>query len=126
MGRGIFIVDATDGSVVWQAGPGGGSNTCQGTPCKLLDMTFAMSADITLVNRSFDSGGNIDRLYAADTGGNIWRVDLQPTGGNAPANWQVTKFAALGGTGSTAFQKRKFLYPPDVVLTNNFDAITTR
>jgi len=123
MGRGIFIVDATDGSVVWQAGPGGGSNTCQGTPCKLLDMTFAMSADITLVNRSFDSGGNIDRLYAADTGGNIWRVDLQPTGGNAPANWQVTKFAALGGTGSTAFQKRKFLYPPDVVLTNNFDAI---
>jgi type IV pilus assembly protein PilY1 len=123
MGRGIFIVDATNGSVVWQAGPGGGSNTCQGTPCKLLDMTFAIAADITLVNRSFDSGGNIDRLYAADTGGNIWRVDLQPTGGNAPANWQVTKFAALGGTGSTAFQKRKFLYPPDVVLTSNFDAI---
>jgi type IV pilus assembly protein PilY1 len=123
MGRGIFIVDATNGSVVWQAGPGGGSNTCEGTPCKLLDMTFAMPSDITLVNRSFDSGGNIDRLYAADTGGNIWRVDLQPTGGNAPANWQVTKFAALGGTGSTAFQKRKFLYPPDVVLTSSFDAV---
>jgi type IV pilus assembly protein PilY1 len=123
MGRGIFIVDATDGGIVWQAGPGGASNTCQGTPCALLDMTFAIPADITLVNRSFASGGYIDRLYAADTGGNIWRVDLQPTGGNAPANWQVTKLAALGGTGSTAYEKRKFLYPPDVVLTSNFDAV---
>ena len=123
MGRGIFIVDATNGSVLWQAGPGGGSNTCQGTPCQLQDMTFAIPADITLVNRSYDPGGLIDRLYAADTGGNVWRVDLQPTGGNAPANWQVTRLAALGGSGATAFQKRKFLYSPDVVLTKTLDAV---
>src|SRR5207253_2546300 len=51
---------------------------------------------------------------------NIWRVDLEPVGGNAPSNWQVTKFASLGGPDAT---KRKFLYAPDVVATKNYDLV---
>jgi type IV pilus assembly protein PilY1 len=124
MGRGIFILDALDGSIVWEAKGGGGSNTCQGNPCQLLDMRYAIAADITLLDRINPDGtppdGYIDRLYAADTGGNIWRVDLEPGGNTAPGSWQVTKLAALGGTGST---KRKFLFPPDVVTTKNYDAV---
>src|SRR5258706_10496033 len=83
-------------------------------------MTYAMPADITLLDRNRD--GLIDRAYAADAGGNIWRVDFEPTLGNAQSNWQVTKFAALGGTGST---KRKLLFPPDDVSTKTFDAVLT-
>ena len=132
MGRGIYVLDATNGNVLWSATFGGGAtSTCTGT-CTLTDMTYAIPADITLLNRDFDSIGYIDRMYAADMGGNIWRVDLEPAGYAAigardsgtnavgPSTWQITKFAALGGTGTTP---RKFLYPPDVVTLNTFDMV---
>ncbi|HKX44098.1 MAG TPA: PilC/PilY family type IV pilus protein, partial [Burkholderiaceae bacterium] len=118
MGRGIFIVDAVTGNLLWQAGPGGSGTSCTGNPCRLAGMTYSIPADITLVDRDFD--GYIDRLYAADTGGNIWRVDLQPTSTGAVSTWQVTQLAALGGSGTT---KRKFFYPPDVVLTKTYDVV---
>jgi type IV pilus assembly protein PilY1 len=84
-------------------------------------MTYAMPADVTLVDRDFD--GFIDRIYAADLGGNIWRVDLKPPTGApnyGPSSWQTTLLAALGGTGTT---KRKFFFPPDVVLTKKYDVV---
>jgi type IV pilus assembly protein PilY1 len=118
MGRGIFIVDAVTGTMLWQAGPGGSGTTCTGNPCALAGMNYAIPGDVTLVDRDFD--GYIDRLYAADTGGNIWRVDLQPTGSGDLSTWQATQIAALGGTGTT---KRKFFFPPDVVLTKNYDVL---
>lgn len=118
MGRGIFVVDAVTGNVLWQAGPGGIGASCTGNPCKLAGMTYSIPADITLVDRDFD--GYIDRLYAADTGGNIWRVDLQPTGTGDVSTWQATQLAALGGSGTT---KRKFFFPPDVVLTKSYDVV---
>jgi len=128
MGRGIFVLDATDGSIVWRAGSGGASaGTCTGTPCLVSDMTYAVPADVALVNRDFDTTGYIDRLYAADLGGNIWRVDLEPAGYAAPASsvgpstWRMTKFAAVGGSSNTT--KRKFFYPPDVVATKAFDMV---
>ena len=67
MGRGIFIVDAKDGTLLWQATAGGGSHTCTGHPCRLSAMTHSIPGDITLIDRNAD--GFIDRLYAADTGG---------------------------------------------------------
>jgi type IV pilus assembly protein PilY1 len=118
MGRGIFIVDAVTGDMLWQAGPGGTGSSCTGNPCRLAEMTYSIPADITLVDRDFD--GSIDRLYAADTGGNIWRVDLQPTGSGDVSTWQVTHLAALGGSGTT---RRKFFFPPDVVLTKTYDVV---
>jgi type IV pilus assembly protein PilY1 len=122
MGRGIFILDATNGNIVWQATySAGGGTSCTGTPCQLSGMTYSIPSDITLLNRDFDQANYIDRLYATDTGGNIWRVDLEPNQGDtAPSTWQVTKFASLGGTGTP---KRKFFYPPDVVVTKNFDMV---
>lgn len=118
MGRGIFILDAVTGDLLWRAGPGGSGTSCTDNPCLLSGMNYAIPADITLMDRDFD--GLIDRLYAADTGGNIWRVDLQPTGTGDVSTWQATQFAALGGSGTT---KRKFFFPPDVVATRNFDAV---
>jgi type IV pilus assembly protein PilY1 len=120
MGRGIFIVDAISGDLLWQAGPGGVEARCKGNPCKLAGMNYAIPADVTLVDRDFD--GMIDRLYAADTGGNIWRVDLQPDGTGALGTWQATQLAALGGSTADA-TKRKFFFPPDVVLTKSYDVV---
>jgi type IV pilus assembly protein PilY1 len=120
MGRGILILDTLTGDIVWRAAQGGSGNSCQGTPCLLQGMTYAVPGDITLLD--VDADGFVDRAYAADMGGNIWRVDFEPAGGNTPGFWQVHLFAALGGA-STDTTKRKFFFPPDVVATNLFTAV---
>jgi type IV pilus assembly protein PilY1 len=123
MGRGIFILDALTGNIVWQAKGGGSTNACTGTPCQLLDMTYPIPSDITLLDRdTTDGNGYIDRLYVPDLGGNIWRVDLEPTAGNTPDKWTTTKFASVGGA-TTDTTKRKIFFPPDVVPTKTFDAV---
>lgn len=124
MGRGIFIVDAITGSMVWSA-TYGTSSACSGATCSVSGMNYSIPADIALVDR--DNDGKVDRLYAADTGGNVWRVDLQrTTAGITPEFWRVNKVAALGcATGACAAgtTPRKFFYPADVVPTNSYDAV---
>jgi type IV pilus assembly protein PilY1 len=120
MGRGIFILDAVTGNVVWKAGPSAGATACSGTSssasCAVADMNYSIPADITPLDRDFD--GYVERLYAVDMGGNIWRVDLEPTAGSTPDKWTVNKLAALGcGTGACASGTipRKFFFGPSVV-----------
>ena len=120
MGRGIFILDTLTGNIVWRAAQGGSGNSCQGTPCLLSGMKYAIPADVALLD--VDADGFVDRAYAADLGGNIWRVDFEPAGGNTPGFWQVHLLAALGGA-STDATKRKFFFPPDAVATNLFTAV---
>jgi type IV pilus assembly protein PilY1 len=121
MGRAIYILDALTGNIVWSAKGGGSTNECIGNPCQLADMIYPIPSDVTLVDRNtVDESGFIDRIYVPDLGGNVWRVDLEPAGGNTPDQWQVTKLAAVGGTGTT---KRKIFFPPDVVTTTNFDSV---
>ena len=143
MGRGIFIVDAITGAMVWSAKDGMPTDTfvnsvgtttlvqsqCAGTStkasCDVLGMKYSIPADITLVDR--DNDGKIDRLYATDTGGNVWRVDLEPTVAHTtPQYWHVNKVAELGcdtGTCAVGTTPRKFFYPADIVPTNSYDAI---
>jgi type IV pilus assembly protein PilY1 len=108
MGRAIVVLDAINGSTVWTACKSGCTTAVPG-------MTYAIPADITLLDRNGD--GYTDRLYTGDLGGNIWRADINDS---TPANWTVTKIASLGGTGTNA---RKFFYPPDVTPTTSFDAV---
>ncbi|MGH8351982.1 MAG: pilus assembly protein [Pseudomonas sp.] len=123
MGRGVLILDAVTGELVWAAVPScsGLTLAADGACVATAALTHSVAADITLLDRNSD--GNIDRLYAADVGGNIWRIDLEPNGYSttpAPGDWAITKLAALGGTGNNA---RKFLFAPDVIPTNSFDAV---
>lgn len=129
MGRGIFIVDAITGAMVWRA-TYGASSACSGdatkASCTVSGMKYSIPADITLMDR--DNDGKVDRLYAVDTGGNVWRVDLQPAADHiTPEYWQVNKLAALGcdtGACATGTTPRKFLYPADVVPTaGSYDAV---
>ena len=94
MGRGVMMLNAADGTLLWQAGPSYGMN-------------FAIPAGVTAYDSNSD--GYIDRLYAVDTGANVWRINVDDAN---KANWTVTKLAALGGMGVNA---RKFLFAPDVV-----------
>lgn len=145
-GRGIFILDAFTGALVWRATPTVTTPSCTTTQCKLLvsGMNYSIPSDITLMDR--DSNGKIDRLYATDVGGNVWRVDLAPPKNNlngtlcdttsatgslscTPDIWQVTKLAALGcssGTCAAGTTPRKFFFPAEVIAAvqgYNYDAV---
>jgi len=133
MGRGIFILDAFTGDLVWNAKPGSSSTSCSGSTtqatCQVAGMNYSIPSDITLLDRDHD--GYTERLYTADTGGNIWRVDLEPSAGVTPNKWQVNKLAALGCAAGVCSSgvPRKFFFPPSVVpigstgAANAYDAV---
>lgn len=118
MGRGVFVVNAMTGALIWHAGPGPAPTLPTGAVYKTVSgMNYSMAADMMVVDSDKDINGYSDRIYAADTGGNVWRVNID----NAdPTNWTVAKIAALGGSGADG---RKFLYRPDVVSMGTTDAI---
>lgn len=118
MGRGIFVVNALTGALIWQAGPGPAPTLPSGAVYKTVTgMNYSVPADLMVIDSDKDASGYSDRVYAADTGGNIWRVNIDDAN---PSNWTVTQIAALGGSGVDA---RKFLYRPDVVSMGTKDAI---
>lgn len=124
IGRGIFVVDAITGNVIWQAGPTTPATLSPGEVFAAVGaMTYAIPSDVSILDRNSD--GFADRLYVGDTGGNLWRADINDV---SPANWTVNKFASLGyAANGTIGNRRKFLYPPDVVFSSDgngaYDAI---
>ena len=119
MGRGVLVLDAYTGNMVWSAQPScmGATGACTAVP----SLTRAIASDVTTVDRNSD--GYVERIYVGDVGGNIWRADFETTGGNAPASWTLNKLAALGGAANTN-DARKFFYAPDVISTRGYDAVS--
>jgi type IV pilus assembly protein PilY1 len=116
IGRGIYVVDMADGSVLWRAGPAPGhGNTA---PNLIVSaMTYSIPSDIAAIDR--DSDGYVDRVYVGDTGGNVWRLDMADPD---PGKWTVNKLASLGyAQSASATDRRKFLYPPSVVASTDAD-----
>jgi len=100
MGDDVYIVDASNGDLLWNMRSDIGTSVNHAIPggAKIID-----------VNRN----GFLDRIYFADTGGNVWRIDLDEALGS---DSELTKIAALGGSGANA---RKFYNSPDVALLRN-------
>jgi type IV pilus assembly protein PilY1 len=117
MGRGILVLDAFTGALLWQAGvtPTGATHNLV-----VAGMTHSIPSDVTILDRNGD--GYIDRMYVGDTGGNVWRGDIHDANFS---NWRVVQLASVGGT--DANNRRKFLYPPDVVYGSDangrYDAV---
>lgn len=117
MGRGIFVVDAVTGTLIWRASPDAVAPSV-GVNRQVSGMTFAIPADLAVIDSDRDVDRLADRIYAADTGANIWRVNISDPD---PSAWTVGKVASLGGSGANA---RKFLFAPDIVqLDDNTDSI---
>jgi len=101
MGNAVLVIDAYTGALVHS-----------------LSTVGAVPGALTLVD--IDSDGYVDRAYLGDARANVYRVDFEDgAGNNAPANWTITRLAALAVSGS----ERKFLFEPDVVVTKNTIAI---
>jgi type IV pilus assembly protein PilY1 len=111
-GRGILVVDALDGHVIWQAGPNPTGATHNVT---VSEMTYAIPSDVRVADLNGDGLG--DAVFVGDTGGNVWRVDIADAD---PANWKVRKLATLASSGSTDItNKRKFLFAPEVAIAED-------
>ena len=137
MGRGIFIVDAADGTVLWRAGP---DTAAASAGKQVTGMIYSMPGDLAVLrNRSNTAArtgattgnenvpaGFLDRIYASDTGGNVWRVDVADA---STSNWVVSKFASIASNTGTpsALNMRKFMFQPDVAYTSDgvgdYDAV---
>ena len=121
VGRGVFIVNAVTGALVWSVTPAANS----ATNMQHTGLTHSIPAPVGVLDSNSD--GITDRIYAADTGGNLWRIDLP--GNTLPSatqqTWSIFKLAAVsGGTDAT---DRRFFNQPDIVSSryNNvpFDGI---
>ena len=111
-GRGILVVDALDGHVIWQAGPSPTGATHNVT---IPDMTYAIASDVRIIDLNGD--GFLDSAFVADTGGQVWRVDIADAD---PRNWKVRKLATLASTVDTDIpNKRKFFFAPEVTVAED-------
>ena len=108
VGRGIFIVDADTGDLLWRAGPDGVADL------QLTDMQYSMPARVKPID--IDGDGYVDRLYAGDMGGQLWRIDID-NDANAATSLSVTggRIANLAIDGSVN-DNRRFYNPPDAAL----------
>jgi type IV pilus assembly protein PilY1 len=128
-GRGMYVVDAETGALLWSVTPAATSET----NLQAAGLEFPVAADVTPIDSNGD--GLADRVYFADVGGNVWRVDI--AGNQLPSEmltavrtcsdpdelcgWQVNKLAELND-GSTVGDRR-FFNAPDVVRTR-FDGVS--
>lgn len=90
-GNAVYIVDATDGSLIWSA-------TYQNDSANLANgknyLKHSIVSRISTLDRNAD--GLVDHLYFGDLGGQIFRIDLDNNAANAAAlGKRVTRLANL-------------------------------
>ncbi|MCK5002400.1 MAG: hypothetical protein KAS57_05220 [Gammaproteobacteria bacterium] len=109
VGRGIFIVDADSGELLWSAGP---SDAAYPVDLPLPEMKYSIPARIKPID--IDSDGFTDRLYAGDMGGQLWRIDIDndATGSISVTGGRIADLAV----DASVNDNRRFYSPPDVAL----------
>lgn len=108
-GRGLYIVDAQTGALVWSVTPAIDSDTNLSEP----GLLHSVPGGISVLDSNADK--IVDRIYFGDTGGNLWRVDLSanelPT--SSQDTWQINQLAALSG--DSTLTDRRIFNAPDLV-----------
>ena len=109
VGRGVYIVDADSGALLWRAGPDAGADL------QLADMKYSIPGRIKPVDA--DSNGYVDQLYFGDMGGQLWRIDIEESDTSSNLKSLITggRIADLA-LDNSAINTRRFYYPPDVAL----------
>ncbi len=115
VGRGLYMVDAQTGTLLWRAGPDGGADL------QLAGMTHSSPANVRVFDLTGD--GFDDRLYMSDLGGRIWRFDIfngKPVAAAEGARlMEGGLIASLGNAGDAtpaAANTIRFFYSPDPAL----------
>ena len=69
-GKGLYVVDLSDGHILWSFTLGGSSASGTGS----TSMKYSLPAPPSVVDT--DNDGFIDTVYIGDLGGNMWRMKL--------------------------------------------------
>ncbi len=122
-GRGIYIINAETGALIWKAVRGSSTGNISSTEYHHADLFDSIPSQVTIMDS--DGNGAVDRFYVGDTGGVIWRADLAGTNRTA---WVLTKFASLGRHYNSAKEHdRRFFHAVDVVQyrdsSGDYDAV---
>ena len=124
VGRGVYMVDAKSGKLLWSVTPAASGETLTGgINTQFTGFTDSIPSDVAVLDS--DSDGLIDRLYVGDTGGNVFRIDMpgdDPLSSTTP--WTAFKLAELGGT--TNANDRRFFNAPAVVRTFFTDTLEVK
>jgi len=109
IGRGVFIVDAETGQLLWRAGPDAGANL------QLTEMKYSVPARVKPID--IDGNSFVDRLYVGDMGGQIFRFDIAESDTSTDLSTLISggRIADLARDDST-IDARRFYYSPDVSL----------
>ncbi|MBF0369103.1 MAG: hypothetical protein HQL52_06570 [Magnetococcales bacterium] len=106
-GRGIFMVDANDGSLLWWA-----SHSDNPTASLVLpDMDYSIPSTVKVVD--IDADGLADRMYVGDMGGQVWRFDIDNIDNTGAASL-VTGGVIAEFSDDTPAGNRRFYNAPDV------------
>ncbi len=112
-GRGVYIINALTGALIWSATPAANS----ATNLQVTGLTDSVPATVSVLDSNSDKLS--DRIYFGDTGGNVWRIDMP--GNSLPTSsqntWSMFKVARLGGT--TTNTDRRFFNQVDIVQTRS-------
>lgn len=103
MGRAIYMIDASTGSLIWS---GGYNNSFTK---EFADMQYSIPSDIRVIDINGD--GFADQMYVGDMGGQIWRFDIT-NGNNTNDLIDGSVIADFGG--ALAADNRRFYHTPDV------------
>ncbi|WP_207063343.1 PilC/PilY family type IV pilus protein [Motiliproteus sp. SC1-56] len=106
MGNAIYMVDATNGNLLWSAGGDLGHDLT------VSGMDYSIPSTVQVLDMNQD--GRADQLYVGDMGGQIWRFDIDNTATQLQHFANATRIADLAGT--DAANNRRFYYAPDLAL----------
>ncbi|OED37956.1 hypothetical protein AB833_22035 [Chromatiales bacterium (ex Bugula neritina AB1)] len=109
VGRAIYIVNASDKTLLWSGGHSDGNPTKE-----FSDMTFSIPASVQVIDG--DGNGTTEQFYVGDMGGRIWRFDIDEsaTTQNSLVNGGIIADLA---SDNDASETRRFYHTPDISVT---------
>lgn len=118
-GNAIYILDATDGSLVWKATYADPASVTT-TEFQHTELKDSIPAEVALVDTNNDQLA--DRLYVIDTAARLWRGDMPSSTTEIRNKWALTLLADFGRHESnTVANDRRSFHGVDVVRSSDAD-----
>ncbi len=109
IGNAIYMVDATDGSLLWSASGDSGESLT------INEMQNSMPASVAAIDITGDD--HINYLFAADTAGRVFRIDIDQDNSGAADFATGGMIAQVGG--DTTTDNLRFYNKPNVALVKD-------
>ena len=111
IGRGMYIVDALTGTLIWSGGKTGAQTWTESFAA--MDYSFPSAVAALDINRD----GLVDMWFVADTGGQLWRFDVRngAAPGDLVSGGVIADLGVASGANSAA-RNRRFFAAPSVAL----------